>query len=136
MNAPPRRIEAAVLVLACTVLGSCGTAPDNTAGDSDVVTVANAVPRNVELVELHASWNRACRMQEPVTKALTAEFQGKATIKRIDTEADPEALKRFGIESGPPAFAVIIDGTVKQRMSGLQSAGELRAALTEALGGD
>ena len=139
MIATNRALHVIAFAVACGLLGSCGTAPDNATGSTADGTGgtagARATPHSVELVELHASWNRACRMQERVTKILSEEFKGKVAVKRIDVDAEADAMKRYGIDSAPPAIAIIVDGEVKQRMSGLQSTGKLRTILSNALEG-
>ncbi len=116
------------LVPAVLLLTSCQKAPK----DRDVRPPSNA--GKVELVELSAAWNPACRMQGPVVDALAKEYEGRAKITRIDVEADPEAADRYGVKSGPPALVLLVGGEVFRRLAGLQSADEIRAALDEALG--
>ena len=118
-------------------------------GDEDAPRPALA--GKVELIELFAAWNPACRMQAPVTGALAKEYEGLARITRIDVEADPEAPGRYGpvgsttavvrmiagrlggVGANLPAFVFLVEGKVTRRMTGLQSAEEIRAALDEAL---
>ncbi len=119
---------AVTLVPAALLLTSCQKAPK----DGDVRLPPNA--GKVELVELSAAWNPACRMQGPVVDALAKEYEGRARITRVDVDADPEAAARYGAKSGPPAFVLLVDGEVFRRLKGLQSAEEIRAALDEALG--
>jgi len=88
----------------------------------------------VEIVELVAPWNPACRMQARATEAVAKRYGTWAKVTRIDVETDKAAAERYGIEAKPPAFAILVEGKVTHRMSGLQSADELAAALDKALG--
>ncbi len=119
---------AVTLVPAALVLTSCQKAPK----DGDVRPPTNT--GKVELVELSAAWNPACRMQGPVVDALAKEYEGRAKIIRVDVDADPGAAARYGAKSDPPAFVLLVDGEVFRRLKGLHSAEELRTALDEALG--
>ena len=129
---------AAALALSALAFASCekareGGGASSVNGDEDAPRPALA--GKVELIELFAAWNPACRMQAPVTGALAKEYEGLARIRRIDVEADPEALERYGVGANPPAFVLLVEGEVARRMTGLQSAEEIRAALDEALSG-
>lgn len=128
---------AVMLVPAVLLVSSCAKAPKDGRSSSGNGERGSALPPNagkVELVELSAAWNPACRMQGPVVDALAKEYEGRAKITRIDVEADPEAADRYGVKSGPPALVLLVGGEVFRRLAGLQSADEIRAALDEALG--
>ena len=118
---------AMTLVPAALLLTSCQKARK----DRDVRLPSNA--GKVDLVELSAAWNPACRMQGPVVDALAKEYEGRVKITRVDVEADPKAAARYGVKSGPPALVLLVEGEVFRRLTGLQSADEIRAALNEAL---
>ena len=77
---------AAGLALGALTLASCEKAAPG-AGDPSLPAYAG----EVELVELFAPWNPACRMQAAVTGAVAEEYEGLARITRIDVEAAPEA---------------------------------------------
>lgn len=122
-----RAVVAALVVLALVDLGGCA----RKTGDRG--SAASSAPaRKVELVEFHAPWNPACRMQAPVVDRLAENYKGRAVVRRIDVEADPGAAAAFGVKSYP-AFVVLVDGKERRRMSGLQAEKELAAALDEAL---
>lgn len=138
MSRMPIGALAVGLALGALTLASCEKAlePGGTrSADGGGRPSLPAQAGKVELVELFAPWNPACRMQAPVTGALAKKYEGLARITRIDVEADPEARERYGVRAGPPAFALLVEGEVIRRMTGLQSADELGAALDEALAG-
>ncbi len=122
---------AVAVLLGCVSLAGCKKAPP----PGGRAHGRGGGARDVELIELFAPWNPASKMQASVTSELALEYAGRAKITRIDVEAEPEALARYGVESSPPAFVLLVDGKVSRRMTGLQSADELRAALDEPLGG-
>ena len=135
---------AAFAVLAALGLASCKKAPppgpSTDAGTIDLspATTPEGTPPpfagKVEIIELVAPWNPACRMQARATEAVAKRYGTWAKVTRIDVETDKAAAERYGIEAKPPAFAILVEGKVTRRMSGLQSADELAAALDEALG--
>ena len=122
---------AVAVLLGCGLLAGCERAPSS----GGRARGRSGGARDVELVELFAPWNPASKMQAPVTSGLAGEYAGRAKITRLDVEAEPEALARYGVKSSPPAFVLLVDGKVSRRMTGLHSAVELRAVLGEPLGG-
>ena len=143
MNMTTRAALAAGVALTCLALVSCdkardGGAPPPVTKDGSAPDAPPPFAGKVELVELFAPWNPACRMQEPVTAEVARRYEGLAKVTRVDVEADEGAAKRYGIEAGPSApviaFVILVEGKVARRLEGLQSADELSAALDEALG--
>ena len=107
------------------------------AGDATDVAAREGPPPlagKVELIELVAPWNPACRMQEKATDEVRERYGAWAKVTRVDVEADAAAAERYGPEANPPAFVILVKGEVTRRLEGLQSADELAAALDEALG--
>lgn len=91
-----------------------------------------AAPRNIELIELSAPWNAACRMQAPVVAKLAKEYAGRAVVRVVDVDVLKAEGEAYGADSYP-TFVFIVDGSESRRLVGLQSEKELRAALDEAL---
>ncbi|MHC5054431.1 MAG: thioredoxin family protein [Planctomycetota bacterium] len=142
MKITSRGLVVAAIALAGLGLASCekARAPGSGAGTGDAtdVTTPEGPPPplagKVELVELVAEWNPACRMQARATEEVRKRYGAWAKITRVDVEADRGAAERYGPEAKPPAFAILVEGKVTRRLEDLQSADELSAALDEALG--
>ncbi len=119
--------SAAVLALAAIILAGCSKKQGAGGG------AQRPAPGNVELVEISAAWNPACRMQARVVEKLAKDYAGRAVVRVIDVEAEKAEAETYGAKSFP-TFVIVVDGKESRRLVGLQSEKELRAALDRALG--
>ena len=53
------------------------------------------------LVDFWADWCAPCKMLAPVLADLDRELEGHVTIVKVDTDANPELPKAYGIRSIP-----------------------------------
>ena len=53
------------------------------------------------LVDFWADWCAPCKMLAPVLDDLDRELEGHVTIVKVDTDANPELPKAYGIRSIP-----------------------------------
>jgi len=53
------------------------------------------------LVDFTATWCGPCRMIAPIMEELAVEYEGKATIGKLDVDENPETSMNFGIRSVP-----------------------------------
>jgi len=79
-------------------------------------TVANGVT----MVDFWAPWCGPCRMIAPVIEELAADFEGKATIAKVNTDEQQELAVKFGIRS-IPSILFFKDGEVVDQMVGAAS---------------
>ncbi|MDX8552270.1 thioredoxin [Tenacibaculum sp. 1B UA] len=53
------------------------------------------------IIDFYADWCGPCKALAPVLEELSAEYEGKINIYKIDTEAEQELSAAFGIRSIP-----------------------------------
>jgi thioredoxin 1 len=53
------------------------------------------------VVDFSAAWCGPCKRLEPELEAAAQELQGKATILKVDVDADPDLATRFGVQGIP-----------------------------------
>ncbi|HRO47357.1 thioredoxin domain-containing protein [Agriterribacter sp.] len=97
--------------------------PDNafTVSDFDQLLAGN----KVLLVDFYAPWCIPCRQMEPSLRKLKREYKGKITFSRINLDKAKPLARKLNIES-IPVIAVYRNGTELKRITGFQSASQLR----------
>jgi thioredoxin 1 len=78
------------------------------------------VAEGVTMVDFWAPWCGPCRMIAPVIEELAADFEGKATIAKVNTDEQQDLAVKFGIRS-IPSILFIKDGEVVDQMVGAAS---------------
>lgn len=87
-----------------------------------------AVSQGVTLVDFWAGWCGPCKMLAPTIDQLAESYEGKATIAKIDVDAEPNLARRFGVMS-IPTVVILKDGAEVDRKVGLLPADAYTAAL-------
>jgi thioredoxin 1 len=60
-----------------------------------------AIAQGVTLVDFWASWCGPCKMLAPVIEELGEQYEGSATIAKVDVDAEPALAARYGVMSIP-----------------------------------
>lgn len=82
------------------------------------------------LVDFWAPWCGPCRMLSPVLEKLSAAYQDRVEMVKIDTDANPGVAQQFRVSS-IPAVKLFKDGAVAAEFVGAQPEPRIRAFLDE-----
>ena len=82
--------------------------------DSNFKDVVN---NGVVLVDFWAEWCGPCRMIAPMIEELASEYDGKATIGKLDVDNNQESSVKFGVRS-IPTLLIFKDGEIVDRYVG------------------
>ena len=69
------------------------------------------------LVDFGADWCAPCRAIAPVVEQLARDFAGRAIVRTVDVDEQPELREQFGIRS-IPSLLFFRDGEVVDRVVG------------------
>jgi thioredoxin 1 len=78
------------------------------------------VAEGVTMVDFWAPWCGPCRMIAPVIEELATDFDGKATIAKVNTDEQQDLAVKYGIRS-IPAILFFKNGEVVDQMVGAAS---------------
>jgi thioredoxin 1 len=84
------------------------------------------------LVDFWAEWCPPCRWLEPVLEELAAEEAGRLLVAKVDADANPGLVRRYGTLALPSLLA-FVDGVERARIVGARPKGRLLAELAEVL---
>ena len=74
----------------------------------------------VSMVDFWAPWCGPCRMIAPVIEELASDFEGKASVCKVNTDEEQDLAVKFGIRS-IPTILFFKDGQVVDTMTGASS---------------
>ena len=85
------------------------------------------------IIDFYADWCGPCKMVAPILEELSAEYDGKLTIYKVDTEAEQELASVFGIKSIPSLLFIPKDSQ-PQMAQGALPKDSFKKAFKEVLG--
>ena len=85
--------------------------------DANFENTVNHTPQPV-LVDFWAEWCGPCRRLAPTVDAIAAEFQGRATVAKLNVDENPDVPGRFAIR-GIPTLLLFKNGELAESLVGL-----------------
>ncbi|PTY38650.1 thioredoxin [Saccharospirillum sp. MSK14-1] len=82
------------------------------------------------LVDFYADWCGPCKMIAPVLEDLAGEYDGKVTIVKLDADAHPDVLAKYGVR-GLPTLMMFENGKPVGTRVGAQPASALKTFIGE-----
>jgi thioredoxin 1 len=77
----------------------------------------STIAEGITLVDFWAPWCGPCRMIAPVIEELAEDFDGKATIAKVNTDEEQDIAIKYGIRS-IPTLLFFKDGELVDQMIG------------------
>lgn len=71
----------------------------------------------VTVVDLWAEWCGPCRMMSPIIEELSAEYEGKAVIGKLNVDDNQNVPMNYGVR-GIPTFLIFKGGELKEKVVG------------------
>ena len=87
----------------------------------------------VVLVDFWAEWCGPCRRLAPTVDALASDFDGRATVAKLNVDENPSVPGRYAIR-GIPTLLLFKDGQLADTIVGLRPKEEIASALDQQVG--
>ena len=84
------------------------------------------------LVDFWAAWCPPCRVIAPILNELAAEYAGKVTIAKLNTDEHQRYMAQLGVY-GLPTLIIFMDGREVERLVGARSRRHYQERLDELL---
>lgn len=72
------------------------------------------------VIDFWAPWCPPCRAIAPILRELAAEYAGRLTIAKLDSDENPRAVAQLGVH-GLPTLLVFKDGREVERLVGART---------------
>lgn len=84
------------------------------------------------VIDFWAPWCAPCRALKPILEKLAAEYEGKFTLAKINSDENQAIAAQFGVR-GIPAVKAVVDGELVDEFTGAQPEGQVRAFIERIL---
>ena len=96
--------------------------------DQSVIKSTNPV-----LVDFWAEWCGPCRRLAPTVDALASEFDGRATVAKLNVDENPNVPGRFAVR-GIPTLLLFKEGQLAETIVGLRAKEDIAQMIERHLG--
>jgi len=87
-----------------------------------------SIGKGVVLVDLWAEWCGPCRRLAPAVDALASEYDGRATVAKLNIDENPNTPTKYRV-LGIPTLLVFKDGSLVDTLVGLREKAEIAQTL-------
>ena len=87
-----------------------------------------ALGGGVAIVDFWAEWCGPCKMVTPIIDELSTDYEGKATIGKVNVDDNHEVSMKYGVRS-IPTILFIKDGEVVDKHVGVATKASLESKL-------
>ena len=84
------------------------------------------------LIDFWATWCGPCRMIAPIVEEMSAEYDGKAKIGKLDVDSNQQTSIKYGVRS-IPTLLLFSDGELKETIIGAVPKAQLVGKLESVL---
>ncbi len=77
-----------------------------------------ATENGVVLVDFFAEWCGPCKALSPVIDELASEFEGKASITKVNVDENSNIAAQFGVR-GIPTVVILKNGKLEKQLVGV-----------------
>lgn len=84
--------------------------------------------KGVAVVDFWAEWCGPCRLIGPIIEDLAKDFDGKATIGKVNVDSNPEISTKYGVRS-IPTILFLKDGEVVDKHVGTATKAALQSKI-------
>ena len=84
------------------------------------------------LVDFWAEWCAPCRALGPIIESLSAEYEGRVTIAKLDVDANQQVAMQYGIRSIPTVM-LFDKGQIVDTFIGVRAKGDYENGLRKVL---
>lgn len=84
------------------------------------------------VVDFWAEWCGPCKQIGPALEELSAEYEGKIKVAKVDVDSNPNTAAAMGVR-GIPALFIFKDGQVVSNMAGARPKAALQSWIDESI---
>jgi len=77
------------------------------------------IAKGTVVVDFYADWCGPCKMLGPIIEELASDYEGRASICKLNVDDNSEIAKQYGVMSIPTVI-VFKDGEVKETVMGFK----------------